>query len=163
MKKVTAWRIRHGVPITPSTVFHFGSNSKQFTAFAIFLLEEEGRLQLTDDIHQYIPEMPDFGKTITIQHLLDHTSGLRDYLELLAFAGWNYMDNLITKDLGFKYTLRQKRLNFDPGEQFMYSNTGCAAGRNRGAGQRTDFRGIHPGTDLHPAGHDQQPLWTITT
>ncbi|MFB3787781.1 MAG: serine hydrolase domain-containing protein [bacterium] len=116
--------LRHGVPLTPNTVFHFGSNSKQFTAFSIFLLEEEGWLQLTDDFHQYIPELPDFGKTITIQHLLDHTSGLRDYLELLAFAGWNYMDDLITKDLGFKYTLRQKALNFDPGEQFMYSNTG---------------------------------------
>lgn len=116
--------LRHGVPITPSTVFHFGSNSKQFTAFAIFLLEEEGRLQLTDDIHQYIPEMPDFGKTITIQHLLDHTSGLRDYLELLVFAGWNFFEDLVTKDMGLKFVTRQKRLNFNPGDQFMYSNTG---------------------------------------
>src|SRR5215468_7599068 len=76
--------LEYNVPITPSTVFHVASVSKQFTAFAIMLLAKQGKLSIDDDIRKYLPEVPDFGKTITIQHLLHHTSGLRDQWELLA-------------------------------------------------------------------------------
>lgn len=116
--------LRYDVPITPTTVFRAASNSKQFTALSILLLEEEGLLFLDDDIHLHLPELPDFGKTITIRHLLHHTSGLRDFLELMFFAGWSFSEDLLTKDQGLAIVSRQKALNFDPGDQFMYSNTG---------------------------------------
>lgn len=70
--------VEHGVPITPATVFHVASMSKQFTAMAIHLLAQDRKLSLDDDVRKYLPELHDFGKTITIRHLLYHTSGLRD-------------------------------------------------------------------------------------
>ena len=87
--------LEYGIPITPTTVFHIASISKQFTVFAIMLLEKGGKLSLEDDIRKYIPEFPDFGKTITLRHLASHTSGLRDQWELLVMAGWR-MDDVIT-------------------------------------------------------------------
>ena len=77
----------NGRPITPSTPFHVASVSKQFTAFAVLLLAQEGRLSLNDDVRHHVPELPDFGQVIRIHHLLHHTSGLRDKLNLLALAG----------------------------------------------------------------------------
>jgi CubicO group peptidase (beta-lactamase class C family) len=88
----------HDIPITPETVFHVASISKQFTAAAILLLAQEGKLSLDDDVHKYIKELPDFGVKITIGHLLHHTSGLRDQWELLDLAGWRYSLDLITDD-----------------------------------------------------------------
>src|SRR5262245_46840330 len=79
--------LEHGVPITPSTVFNVGSVSKQFTAMAILLLEEEGKLSLDDDVRAYVPELPDYRTPITLRHLLHHTSGLREQSHLLALAG----------------------------------------------------------------------------
>ena len=70
--------IEEGVEITPRTVFDIGSTSKQFTAASILLLEKQGKLSIQDDIHKYLPEIPDYGHTITIAHLLNHTSGLRE-------------------------------------------------------------------------------------
>src|SRR5882757_8525573 len=72
----------HNVTITPSTVFHVASMSKQFTAASILLLAQQGKLSLDDDIRKYIPELPNFGSLITIRHLIHHTSGLRDQWEL---------------------------------------------------------------------------------
>ncbi|MBO7942273.1 beta-lactamase family protein, partial [Streptomyces sp. S9] len=71
-----------GVPIGADTVFDIGSTSKQFTAAAVLLLERDGKLSLDDDVRKYVPELPDYGQTITLRHLLQHTSGLRDYLVL---------------------------------------------------------------------------------
>ena len=116
--------IEYHIPISENTVFDFGSNSKQFVAFSILLLEEEGKLSLDDDIHKFLPEMPDFGKLITIRHLIYHTSGLRDYLEMLMYAGWNGLSDIITTEHTEAMILRQKELNFEPGAQFLYSNTG---------------------------------------
>jgi CubicO group peptidase (beta-lactamase class C family) len=113
----------YNIPITPSTVFHIASVSKQFTAFAILLLEKDGKLSINDDIRKYIPEVPDFGKVITLNHLLHHTSGLRDQWELLAMAGWRLDDNISTEQI-LRLVSRQKELNFNPGDQMMYSNTG---------------------------------------
>lgn len=115
--------LEYGVPITPTTVFHVASLSKQFTAFAILLLAQEGKLSLDDDIRKYVPEMRDFGTPITIRELLHHTSGLRDQWGLLRLAGWRHDDVITERDvLGLLW--RQKELNFKPGEQMLYSNTG---------------------------------------
>ena len=87
--------LEYDVPITPDTVFHVASVSKQFTAMAIAILTKEGRISLDDEVKKYIPEMPEFGHPITIRHLLHHVSGLRDQWELLTMAGWR-MDDVIT-------------------------------------------------------------------
>ncbi len=116
--------LRYDLPNTSTTIFRAGSNSKQFTAFSILLLEEEGLIGLDDDIRMYIPEVPDFGRPITIRHLLHHTSGLRDYLELMSFSGRILMVDLVTKEQALALIFRQKKLNFDPGDQHLYSNTG---------------------------------------
>jgi CubicO group peptidase (beta-lactamase class C family) len=115
--------LEYDIPITPSSIFHIASVSKQFTAFSILLLELEGKLQLDDDIRKYIPEVPDFGKTITLRHLAHHTSGLRDQWNLLSLAGWR-MDDVITKEQILKLVSKQKELNFEPGEEYLYCNTG---------------------------------------
>jgi CubicO group peptidase (beta-lactamase class C family) len=115
--------LEYSIPIGSSTVFHIASISKQFTAFAILLLEKEGKLSINDDIRKYIPEVPDFGKVITLNHLLHHTSGLRDQWELLAMAGWRLDDNISTAQI-LRLVSRQKELNFNPGDEMVYCNTG---------------------------------------
>jgi CubicO group peptidase (beta-lactamase class C family) len=114
----------HNVTLTPSTVFHVASMSKQFTAASIVLLAQQGKLSLDDDVHKYIPELADFGAPITIRHLIHHTSGLRDQWELLGMAGWRYSLDLITDDDVMSVVSRQKELNFKPGEKHVYCNTG---------------------------------------
>lgn len=115
--------LEYGIEVTPQTVFHVASLSKQFTVFSVLLLEREGELSLDDDIRKYIPEVPDFGKTITLRHLASHTSGLRDQWDLLSMAGWR-MDDVITTEHILKMVSRQEKLNFEPGEEFIYCNTG---------------------------------------
>ena len=116
-------QLEYGIPITPSTVFHVASVSKQFTAMAITMLEAAGKLSADDDIRKYLPELADFGKTITIRHLLNHTSGLRDQWELLILSGWR-MDDVITQADIMDRLKRQRELNFAPGEQYLYCNSG---------------------------------------
>ncbi len=115
--------LEQGTRIEPSTVFHVASVSKQFTAFAVLLLEREGKLTLKDDVRKYLPELHDFGKPIVIRHLLRHTSGLRDQWGLLMLAGWR-IDDVITEDDVFRLIRRQKELNYEPGAEFLYGNTG---------------------------------------
>ena len=105
--------LEYDIPITPETIFHVASVSKQFTAFAVTMLAAEGALSLDDDVRKYIPEVPDFGKTITLRHLIHHTSGLRDQWALLALAGWR-LDDVITKEHILKLISNQKELNFEP-------------------------------------------------
>lgn len=114
----------HDIPITPETVFHVASISKQFTAAAILLLAQEGKLSLDDDVHKYIRELPDFGVPITIRQLIHHTSGLRDQWALLTLAGWRYSLDLITDDDVLDLVSRQRDLNFKPGDEYLYCNTG---------------------------------------
>jgi CubicO group peptidase (beta-lactamase class C family) len=111
------------VPLSPASVFDIGSTSKQFTAASILLLEKQGKLSVADDIHKYIPELPDYGKKITILNLLNHTSGLRDYLVLFELAGEN-VDSVSTDEEALALIALQKALNFDPGTEWLYSNTG---------------------------------------
>ena len=115
--------LEENVPITPQSVFDIGSTSKQFTAASILLLEKQGKLSVNDDVRKYIPELPDYGQKITILHLLNHTSGLRDYLTLMELAGIN-TDSVTTDEDALKMIARQKALNFAPGSDWLYSNTG---------------------------------------
>jgi CubicO group peptidase (beta-lactamase class C family) len=115
--------LEYDIPITSSTIFHIASVSKQFTAFSIAMLADQGKLSLDDDIHKYLPELNDFGETITIRHLIYHISGLRDQWNLLAMAGWR-LDDVITRDQILRLISRQKDLNFKPGDEMVYCNTG---------------------------------------
>ena len=115
--------LEYDIPVTSETIFHVASVSKQFTVFALLLLAEEGKLSLDDPIQKYISEVPDFGQEITLRHLATHTSGMRDQWDLLNLAGWRW-DDVITKEHVLKMVSRQKELNFKPGEQYMYCNTG---------------------------------------
>ncbi len=116
-------QLEYEIPITPSTIFHVASVSKQFTAFAVAMLADQGKLSLDDDIRKHIPEVPDFGKTITLRHLIYHTSGLRDQWHLLRLAGWHW-DDVMTLEHILTMVRNQKELNFDPGEERAYCNTG---------------------------------------
>lgn len=115
--------IEHRVPITPSTVFDIASLSKQFTGLAVAMLVSEGKIKLSDDIRKYIPELHDFGRPITIDHLLRHTSGLRDWPGTLSVAGWR-LDDVITFKQILTFAYNQRTLNFVPGNEYLYSNTG---------------------------------------
>lgn len=113
----------YGIPITPSTVFHVASVSKQFTAFAIALLAKQGKLSVDDELRKHLPEMRGFGKPITLRQLVNHTSGLRDQWDLLVLAGWR-MDDVITQEDILRMLRRQRELNFAPGEEELYCNSG---------------------------------------
>jgi CubicO group peptidase (beta-lactamase class C family) len=112
-----------GVAITPASVFRIGSTSKQFTAAAVVLAAQNGELSLDDDIRKHLPEMPDYGKTVSIRDLLHHTSGIRDYLGLMYLAGLRD-DDWFTDDEVVATVARQKATNFEPGSEYLYSNSG---------------------------------------
>lgn len=115
--------LEYSTAISPASIFHSASLSKQFTAAALLKLALDGKLSLTDDIRKYIPEVPDFGHTITLNHLIHHTSGIRDQWDLQWLAGWRD-DDLITENDILTMLTRQKALNFVPGEEYAYCNTG---------------------------------------
>ena len=115
--------LEYDIPITTMTIFDIASVSKQFAAFAIATLSREGKLSLDDDIRGHLPDVPDFGDIITIRHLLHHTSGLRDWVQSLVIAG-DMMDDVISFKHILKMARHQKALNFEPGAEFLYSNTG---------------------------------------
>ncbi|MGO9606212.1 MAG: serine hydrolase domain-containing protein [Candidatus Binataceae bacterium] len=116
--------LSHNIKITPDTVFYVGSMSKQFTATATYMLAQEGKISLDDPIRKYVPEVPDFGVPITLREMLAHTSGLRDYEQLLRFDGWRLDSPDLLTDGDVLYVIsRQKELNFPPATDFAYSNT----------------------------------------
>jgi CubicO group peptidase (beta-lactamase class C family) len=115
--------MEYDIPVTPSTVFHIASISKQFTTFSVLLLEADGKLSLDDEIQKHIPELPDFGVPVTLRHLAHNTSGMRDQWNLLGMAGWR-LDDVITTQQVLRLLSRQKELNFQPGEEYLYSNSG---------------------------------------
>ena len=112
--------LEYDIPVTPQTVYHVASVSKQFTAMALVLLEQEGKLSLADDVHKYLPELPDYGHPITLRQLLQHTSGIRDQWQTLGLAGWR-LDDVITQKQILGLLFRQKELNFAPGTAHLYS------------------------------------------
>lgn len=115
--------LERNVPLTTSSPIYLASVSKQFTAAAIARLEADGKLSLDDPARRYVPELPAYAAGITIRHLIHHTSGLRDYLSLMALAGRPV--NFYTSNQEFLELMgRQKALNFPPGSEHLYSNSG---------------------------------------
>ena len=119
-----AANLEYDIPITPSTVFHVASVSKQFTALALALLVADGEVAWDDDIRRYVPELPDFGAPITLRHLVHHTSGIRDQWAMLQMAGWRWGGDVIRQADVLDLLSRQTALNFAPGTDYVYSNSG---------------------------------------
>jgi CubicO group peptidase (beta-lactamase class C family) len=113
---------RHA-PLNVRSVLDLGSTGKQFTAMTLAILAKKGILSLDDLVQKYIPELPTYNHPIYIHHLLYHTSGLRDYTALMDLAGWR-MENYYPEDEILDLVCRQATLNFIPGDEFVYSNSG---------------------------------------
>ena len=116
--------LEHAVPNAPATIFEAGSVSKQFTAAAVVLLALDGQISLDDDIRKYIPEVPVYEWPVTIRHMLTHTSGLRDWGSVAGLSGWGRGARVHTHDHVLDIVGRQSALNFRPGHEYSYSNTG---------------------------------------
>ncbi len=116
--------LEHDIPNTPATIFEGGSVSKQFTAAAVVLLVLDGKLSLDDDVRKYVPEVPDYGTTITLRHMLTHTSGLRDWGSVAGISGWGRQNRTHTHAHVLDIVSRQSALNFPPGHEYSYCNTG---------------------------------------
>jgi CubicO group peptidase (beta-lactamase class C family) len=116
--------LEHDVPNRPDTIFESGSLSKQFTAAAVLLLARDGKLSLDDPVRKYIPEVPDYGAPLTIRHMLNHTSGLRDWGSVAAIGGWPRTTRAYTHAHVLDIVSRQHALNFPPGTRYSYSNSG---------------------------------------
>ncbi|GAB3513051.1 serine hydrolase domain-containing protein [Emticicia fontis] len=115
--------LEYDIPNTSTSVFDIASVSKQFAGYAIAKLLNEKKIALDDDIHQYLPDVPDFGKKITIRHLVHHISGLRDWPQTLHAAGWRWDEAFSFTDI-MRMVKNQKDLDFEPGNRYSYSNTG---------------------------------------
>ena len=118
--------LEYGVPLTTESISESGSVAKQFTSAVMVLLAKQGKLSLDDDIRKHLPEVPNFGRTITIRNLLTHTSGLRDQWALLGMTGWPPGTQVHSIPLILDLVSRQRMLNFEPGSLYLYSNTGYA-------------------------------------
>lgn len=116
--------LEHDVPNSPTTVFEAGSVSKQFTAAAIVLLAQDGLLSLDDEVHTWVPELPAYPQPITLRHLLTHTSGLRDWGAVAAITGWPRSARTHTHAHVLDILSHQHALNFVPGAEYSYSNSG---------------------------------------
>ncbi len=115
--------LEHGIAITPRTVFDIGSTSKQFAATAIALLAQDGKLSIDDDVRRFIPELPTYERPVTLRMLLNHTSGIRDYLTLFRLRGVHF-DGVTGDAEALDVIVRQQRTNFVPGSEWLYSNSG---------------------------------------
>jgi CubicO group peptidase (beta-lactamase class C family) len=115
--------LEYNLPNNSQSVFRIGSTSKQFTAASIIILAQKGKLSLDDTLHKFFPDFPDYAKNITVRHLLNHTSGIKNYLTLAILKGWNYIDNFTHKDV-MRWLTNQTELNFEPGQEYGYSNSG---------------------------------------
>lgn len=114
----------HGVPLSERSVFYLASVAKQFAAAAIVIAEHEGHLSLDDEVLRHIPEFPDYEQgAVTVRHLVHHTSGVRDYLTLMNLAGIPF-ENILTDEAMLGLITRQRQLNFVPGSEHLYSNSG---------------------------------------
>jgi CubicO group peptidase (beta-lactamase class C family) len=116
--------LEHNVPNTTQTIFESGSVAKQFTAAALVLLQQDGKLSIDDPVRKYIPELPDYGSPLTIRHLLNHTSGLRDWGTVMSLTGAGRGERVISQDLALDVITHQRALDFTPGSEYSYSNSG---------------------------------------
>ena len=111
-------------PITPTTILESGSVAKQFTATAILLLVQDGKLSLEDDVRKFIPELPTYGRVMTVRHLLTHTSGLREWSNLVQWQGWPRGTRVHTQSDAFQLITAQRALNYPIGDHYSYTNSG---------------------------------------
>ena len=116
--------LEHNIPLTPTSILEPGSITKQFTAAAILLLAQDGKLSLEDPIRKYLPELPPEDAAITIRHLLNHTSGLRDWGSVAAIAGAPRFTRTYNNTYALDITARQHALNYPVGSAYSYTNTG---------------------------------------
>jgi CubicO group peptidase (beta-lactamase class C family) len=116
--------LEHKVPNTPQTIVESGSVAKQFTAAALVLLQQDGKLSLDDQVRKHIPELPDYGSPLTVRHLLNHTAGLRDWGTVMSLTGAGRGERVVTQDLALDVITHQRTLNFTPGSEYSYSNSG---------------------------------------
>ncbi len=116
--------LEYDIPNKPETIFEAGSISKQFTAAATVVLALDGKLKLDDDVRKYVPELPAYERPVTIRHLLNHTSGLRDWGEIADLAGWPRGSRVHTHDDVLDILHRQRALNYPPGDKYSYTNSG---------------------------------------
>src|SRR5580704_4925588 len=116
--------LEHGIALAPESILEPGSIAKQFTAAAVLLLVQQDKLALDDPVRKYIPEVPDYGAPITIRHLINHTSGLRDWGSVEAIGGWPRTTRVYTHANVLEIVSRQSALNYPPGADYSYSNTG---------------------------------------
>ncbi len=114
--------LTHNLPFSVETPTNIGSVSKQFTAFGIILLEQQGKLSLDDDVRDHIPELPDFGEVITIKNLMNHTNGLREIYNTMPITGWKGEDDLLREE-AITLVQRQPTLQASPGSEYNYNNT----------------------------------------
>src|SRR6476659_10645006 len=112
------------VPNTTRTIFESGSVAKQFTAASLVLRQQDGKLSIDDPVRKYIPELPDYGSPLTIRHLLNHTSGIRDWGTVMSLTGAGRGDRGVSQDLAFDVITHQRALDFTPGAEYSYSNSG---------------------------------------
>lgn len=115
--------LERNVPLTTNSIIEAGSVSKQFTAAALLLLEQQGKLSLNDDVRKYIPELRDYGTPIKLSHMIHHTSGLRDWGSIASLTGWSRGTQFYTNEDALEIIVRQKELNNKPGDEFIYSNS----------------------------------------
>ena len=113
-----------GRPLTPATILESGSVAKQFTATAVLLLAQDGVLTLEDEVQRFIPELPRYGRPLTIRHLLTHTSGLREWSNLVAWQGWPRGTRVHEHPFVLELITRQQRLNYPVGDFYSYTNSG---------------------------------------
>ncbi len=116
--------LERGVPVNTDTVFESGSVAKQFTAMAILLLAQQGKISLDDPMRKYLPELPDYGASLTIRHVLSHVSGLREWRPIATFAGTPEGTYVLDNHDLLRMASKQRALNFDPGTAYSYTNTG---------------------------------------
>ncbi|WP_020403932.1 serine hydrolase [Gracilimonas tropica] len=117
--------LAYEVEMNPGSVHNIGSTSKQFLAFGLLLLQEEGKLNLSDDIRKYIPELPEFEEVVTVRNIVNHTSGYREFVNLLAMTGRN-LSSPVSQEMIIEIVQRQPELQNMPGAEFNYNNTGYA-------------------------------------
>ncbi|MEI7583369.1 serine hydrolase domain-containing protein [Runella sp.] len=115
--------LEHNIPLSNASIIEAGSVSKQFTAAAILLLEQQGKLSVNDDVRKYVPELPDYGTPILLRQMMRHTSGLKDWGSVMDIAGWPRSTKTYSNDDALLVISRQKTLNHTPGAEYIYSNS----------------------------------------
>ena len=115
--------LEHNIPINPTTVFRIGSTSKQFVAASVALLSLQGKLELDADIHTVLPDLPDYGTPVTIRQMVNHSSGIPDYMQVVEAVYGDQEGNFYPSDKNREFLYRMNQLDFVPGSQYAYSNS----------------------------------------